>query len=144
VFDAADYPAFTKPDWNLRLMAAMAPDFPYDPALSKPSRLAFVQEGDGPLAWALLIDKTDRSPDYRYPPQLILVDRARTNKLKDEHILFANPVKPRFFTHGKGPRSLETELLFHLPRSRRLIEFFEPFVAEALAAAQNPEDQCAR
>lgn len=136
-FIAADYPAFTKPDWNLRLMAEMAPDFAYDPALSKTSRLVFVQQGESRLAWALLIDKTYGSPDYRYPPQLILLDRARRNKLKDEHVLFANPIKPRFYADAKALRSLETQLLFHLPRSRRLIAFFEPFVADALAICES-------
>jgi RHS repeat-associated protein len=28
------------------------------------------------------------TPDFRYPPQLILIDRQQKKKLKDEHIIF--------------------------------------------------------
>jgi hypothetical protein len=40
-----------------------------------------------------------------------------------------------FVSYTSGARCLETELLFHLPRSRRLIEFYEPYVQQALSHA---------
>ncbi len=130
-----EYPAHTKPDWNLRLMAELAPDFPYSTALSTTKRLVFVQQGEGAFAWALMVDKTDGSPTYRYPPQLVLIDRRQTKKLKDEHILFKNVIGKRFISYTNGPRCMEAELLFHLPRSRRLIEFYAPFLEEAMRYA---------
>ncbi|WP_323141947.1 hypothetical protein [Massilia phyllosphaerae] len=131
--NANEFKAFTKPDENLRLMAALAPDFPYAAHLSSAKRLVFVQQGDGPLAWALMIDKTDGSTTYRYPPKLILINRAQTKKLKDDDILYMNVIGKSFVSHIDGARCLETELLFHLPRSRRLIAFYAPFVQQALS-----------
>ncbi len=133
VMNGTEHEAFTKPDWNLRLMAALAPDFSYAAGLSTGKRLIFVQRGDGPLAWALMIDKTDGSPTYRYPPQLILINREHKKKLKDDDIIFANVIGSWFISRGDGARCLETELLFHLPRSRWLIDFYAPYVEQALA-----------
>ncbi|GGX86207.1 hypothetical protein GJV26_28450 [Massilia dura] len=134
ISNGTEYGAFMKPDWNLHLMAALAPDFPYSAALSTGKRLIFVYEGDGALAWALMIDKTDGSPTYRYPPRLVLIRRVQKKKLKDDDILFAN-VDGWFVSRGSGARCLETELLFHLPRCRRMIEFYTPFLAEAIEYA---------
>ncbi|GGX86214.1 hypothetical protein GCM10007386_16260 [Pseudoduganella dura] len=133
VADIADFSAFTKPEWNLKLMAELAPDFPYAASLSTSKRLVFLEEGTSRLAWALMIDKTDGGTTYRYPPQLILIDRGQSKKLKDEDIIFKNVLGERFQSQLVGPRCIETELLFHLPRSRRLIEFYSPFVEEASA-----------
>ena len=133
--NADEFKAFTKPDENLRLMAALAPDFPYAAHLSSAKRLVFVQQGEGALAWALMIDKTDGSTTYRYPPKLILISREQTKKLKDDDILFQNVIGKWFVSHIYGARCLETELLFHLPRSRRLIEFYAPYVQQALSHA---------
>jgi hypothetical protein len=135
VMNANEFKAFTKPDGNRRLMAALAPDFPYAAHLSTAKRLVFVQQGEGPLAWALMIDKTDGSTTYRYPPKLILISREQTKKLKDDDILFRNVIGTWFVSYTSGARCLEIELLFHLPRSRRLIEFYEPYVQQALSHA---------
>ncbi|RYE78368.1 MAG: hypothetical protein EOO80_08760 [Oxalobacteraceae bacterium] len=133
--NANEFKAFTKPDENLRLMAALAPDFPYAAHLSTGKRLVFVRQGDAPLAWALMVDKTDGSTTYRYPPKLILISRTQTKKLKDADILYMNVIGKSFVSHIDGARCLETELLFHLPRSRRLIAFYAPFVQQALRQA---------
>lgn len=130
--NANEFKAFTKPDENLRLMAALAPDFPYAAHLSTAKRLVFVQQGEGALAWALMIDKTDGSTTYRYPPKLILISREQTKKLKDDDIVYMNVIGKWFVSHIDGARCLETELLFHLPRSRRLIAFYASFVQQAL------------
>ena len=135
VMNANEFKAFTKPDGNRRLMAALAPDFPYAAHLSTAKRLVFVQQGEGPLAWALMIDKTDGSTTYRYPPKLILISRAQTKKLKDNDILFRNVIGTWFVSYIHGARCLEIELLFHLPRSRRLIEFYAPYVQQSLSHA---------
>ncbi|MBV7536041.1 hypothetical protein KW842_09715 [Duganella sp. sic0402] len=76
------------PPANLALMAALAPDFPYAEALSTRQRLVFMQQGDSVLAWVIMIDKTDGANAYRYPPQLLLIDRSLRRKLKNERILF--------------------------------------------------------
>jgi hypothetical protein len=135
VMNATEFAVFTKPDENLRLMAALAPDFPYAPGLSTGKRLIFVQEGERALAWALMVDKTDGSTTYRYPPKLILISREQTKKLKDDDIIFHNVIGTWFVSYTSGARCLETELLFHLPRSRRLIEFYEPYVRQVLSHA---------
>jgi hypothetical protein len=135
IMDAADYPALSKPECNLDLMSKLAPDFPYAAALSTAKRLIFVQQGEHPWAWALMIDKTDRCPEYRYPPQLILIDRHHKKKLKDEDIVFKNVIGKPFISLAKGPRCMETELLFHLPRSRRLIDFYAPFLEKTMRRA---------
>jgi hypothetical protein len=110
-------------------------DFPYSPSLSAGKRLVFVQDGNSPLAWALMIDKTDGSTTYRYPPRLVLIDRMQKKKLKDEHIIFANVIEKPFVGYTDGARCLETELLYFLPRSRRLIGFYAPFLGEAMSYA---------
>ncbi|HEX8604748.1 MAG TPA: hypothetical protein VF774_19045 [Pseudoduganella sp.] len=135
VMNAEEFAAFTKPEWNLRLMAQMAPDFTYSPSLSTGKRLVFVQDGNSPLAWALMIDKTDGSTTYRYPPRLVLIDRMQKKKLKDEHIIFTNVIEQPFVGYTDGARCLETELLYFLPRSRRLIGFYAPFLGEAMSYA---------
>ena len=135
VMDVADYPAFRQPEWNVELMSKLAPDFPYAAGISSTKRLLFVQQGDGPLAWALMIEKTDGSSEYRYPPQLILIDRAQKKKLKDDDIIFKNVIQPWFYGNLNGPRCMEVELLFHVPRSLRLLEFYQPFVTQALQDA---------
>nr|WP_229223604.1 hypothetical protein [Duganella sp. sic0402] len=131
VRDVMDYPVASKPQYHLELMAQLAPDFPYSTALSKQSRLVFVQDGEGELAWALMIDKTSGSPDFRYPPQLILIERGCRRKLQDKDILFSNVIGTAFYSNLKAPRCVETELRFHLPRCRRLIDVYQPYVEQA-------------
>lgn len=125
----------TKPGGKHHLMAALAADFPYVAHLSTAKRLVFLQQGEGALAWALMIDKTDGSATYRYPPKLILLSREQTKKLKDDDILHTNVIDKWFVSYTYGARCLEIELLFHLPRSRRLIEFYEPYAQQALSQA---------
>ncbi|MBV7536044.1 hypothetical protein KW842_09730 [Duganella sp. sic0402] len=72
-----DMPARTTPELHLDLMRHIAPHFPYSPLLSTAKRLIFVQQGEGEPAWALMIDKTSNSRDFRYPPQLILSIASR-------------------------------------------------------------------
>lgn len=133
--DPAAYEATTKPHWNLQLMSNLAPDFPYDARISSARRLVFVQQGDSPLAWALMIEKPSGAPDFRYPPKLLLIDRQQKKKLSDGDIIFENVINHWFYSSLKSPRHMETELLFHLPRSRRLIDFYQPFVDEAMRRA---------
>ena len=124
-----DHNGMLTPAVNLALMAELAPDFPYSAALSSAKRLVFVQQGDSPQAWAVLIDKTDGAAMFRYPPQLILIDRAAGKKLKDAQVLFHSVIGKRFFTQAlMGQRAMELELRFHLPRMRRLIAIYQPYV----------------
>ncbi|GGX86200.1 hypothetical protein GJV26_28445 [Massilia dura] len=104
-------------------MAELAPNFPHSPGRSSARRLIFVQPGSNATAWALMIDKTDGSRDYRYPLQLILIDRGNNKELKGEHILFTDVLAKPFVSYGSGVCRMETKLLFHLPRSRKLIDF---------------------
>ena len=134
VRDVLDYPVDRQPKYHLELMAQLAPDFPYCASLSKQSRLIFVQPGDSALAWALMIDKTSGSPDYRYPPQLILIERGGRRALQDRDVVFSNVIGGAFYSNLKAPRCIETELRFHLPRCRRLIEVYQPYVDQAWAA----------
>lgn len=131
----ADLNGMLKPSVNIALMAELAPDFPYSEALSTSKRLVFVQKGDGPMAWALIIGK-DGSEVFKYPPRLVLLDRSSKKKLKNAHVLFQNVIGKRYFTQAlMAQAAMELELLFHLPRSRRLIEIYRPYVEQALVEA---------
>jgi len=130
VMNADDYPALVKPECTLELMRHIAPDFPYAADISTTKRLIFVQQGSGDFSWALMIDKTSGSPDFRYPPQLILIDSGTKKKLKDEQIIFQNVIGKQFPSFAKGPRGLETELLFHVPRCRKLIDIYQPYIEQ--------------
>jgi hypothetical protein len=123
----------TKPDCTLMLMGELAPDFPFSAAHSTASRLVFVQTGDSPLAWALIIEKRDGDPSFRYPPLLVLLNRSKTKKLKDQDILFKNVIGKYFYGGPSSPRSNEIELRFHVPRFRRLIGFYASYVEAAIA-----------
>lgn len=134
-----DHNGMLTPAVNRELMAALAPDFPYSEALSSARRLVFVQQGDGPRAWAMLIDKTGGAAMFRYPPQLILIERASSKKLKDAQVLFQNVIGKRYFTQAlMAQRAMELELRFHLPRMRRLIAIYQPFVDQAGALPAVP------
>jgi hypothetical protein len=91
------------PEWTLELMRHFAADFPYAAEMSTAKRLIFVQQGESALAWALMVDKTSGSPDFRYLPQRILIQRGH---------------------------KMEIELLFHIPRSRKLIEIYQPYLEQ--------------
>jgi hypothetical protein len=127
-----DHAAKVLPDLHLEWMAHIAPDFPYAPQLSTVKRLIFVQQGDSELAWALMIDKTSNSPDFRYPPQLILIDRQQKKKLKDEHIIFVNAIRRWYPSYASTRRGMEVELLFHVPRCRKLIAIYQPYIEQAI------------
>lgn len=133
VSDGDNAGVFT-PKVSLALMAALAPDFPFSEALSTKKRLVFVQPGDRALAWAIMIDKTDGGRAFRYPPPLLLINFTPGRKLKDEDILFHNVLTRHYLSRViDGPAAMELELRFHLPRYRRLIEIYRPYVDEALA-----------
>ena len=121
-----------KPDCILGLMGQLAPDFPYAAELSTTKRLVFAGAAAAPVRWALIIEKASGSPDYRVAPRLVLIAAALKKKLKDKDILFTNPVGD-FYGDNSSPRAVEIELLFHLPRARRLIAFYTPYVDAALA-----------
>lgn len=132
VADWADRHVQVKPDCSLELMRQLAPDFPYAAHLSTASRLVFLQEGDSPLTWTLIIEKGGAS-EYRYPPSLLLCRRNPGKKWREQDILFKNVIaKDAFYGRSGSPRGIEVELLFHLPRSRRLIQFYTPFVEQAI------------
>jgi hypothetical protein len=116
-------------------MRYLASDFPYAAEMSTTKRLVFVQQGGGQLAWALMIDKTGGSTDFRYPPQLILIRRQHKRKLRDEHIIFQNVIGKQFPSFAKGPQGLETELLFHLPRCRKLVGIYQSSLAHLTLAS---------
>lgn len=122
----------TKPDCTIDLMGKLAPDFPYAPHLSSVKRLVFVQPGDSSVAWATLIEKPDGCPEYVYPAKLVLIRRDLETKLQNKHILFSNVLQDEAAQAPLWPREVEITLLYHLPRIRRLIELYNPFVTQAL------------
>lgn len=124
------------PAVSLMLMAALAPDFPYAETLSTAKRLVFMQAGDSALAWAIVIEKIDGGRTFRYPPALLLIDRHLGKKLKDQHVLFHNVLtRPYFSDATSGQAAMELELRFHLPRYRRLIDVYRPYIAATQSAA---------
>ncbi|HEY0063866.1 MAG TPA: hypothetical protein VGC21_17245 [Telluria sp.] len=125
----------TKPDTALALMAQLAPDFPYAPALSTPARLVFVQQGASATAWALVIEKVDRAREYTYPPRLILIARDLNKKLKDQHMLLTHAESTGGRATPLWPREVEINIRFHLQRLRSMMDFYAPWIAPVLAAA---------
>lgn len=124
------------PAVSLMLMAALAPDFPYAETLSTAKRLVFMQAGDSALAWAIVIEKIDGGRTFRYPPALLLIDRQLGKKLKDQHVLFHNVLTRPYFSDAiSGQAAMELELRFHLPRYRRLIDVYRPYIAATQSAA---------
>lgn len=136
---ASDYAAnrdvMSKPDCTLALMAQLAPDFPYAAQMSTIQRLVFVQEGDSALAWAIVIGKPSGAGEYSYPPRLVLIARSQARKLQDKHILFADIMPQDSVCTPMSPREVEIAILYYVPRLRRLIDFYQPFVAAALTHA---------
>lgn len=125
------------PEVILALMADLAPDFPCATALSTAKRLVFMQTGDSALAWVIMIDKTDGGRTFRFPPALVLVDRALGNKLKDHHVLFRDVLTRHYYSDAiSGQAAMELELRFHVTRLRRLIDVYRPYIEAALTAAQ--------
>jgi hypothetical protein len=105
VHDWADRHVQVKPDFSLKLMAELAPDFPYDAKLSTPSRLVFLQAGASQVAWALIIEKAGGAVEYRYPPRLILCMRGHGKRLKEKDVLFNNVIeKDSFYGRSDSPR----------------------------------------
>lgn len=108
-------------------MRVICPDFAYSPVLSTVNRLVFLQQGDGALSWALVFDRKKMHVAYD-APQLVLVDRRQSGELLDADILFRNVIGKRFRHTANCMRDLETELLFHVARSRRFTAFYAIFL----------------
>jgi hypothetical protein len=126
----ADPQVVLNPDWTLRLMAALAPDFPYNAALSTAKRLVFAAPGDTALRWAVMIEKPDGAPDFRYPPSLLLVPGAQTKKLKDSDIVFKDVPLTWLYAIVYDARSIELQLRYFLERCRRLAGFYALLLAD--------------
>jgi hypothetical protein len=121
--------------WILKLMAELAPEFPYCAALSTRARMVFMREGGAPVAWAMIVEKIAGFPEFNFPPPLVLCPRGLARKYKHGDTLFNNPLRVDVnMMSDRAPRDVELHLLYLLPRYRRLIEFYEPFVLQALAA----------
>lgn len=122
----------TKPDCTIDLMGQLAPDFRYAHHLSTIKRLVFMQQGESCVAWTTLIEKPDGCPEYVYPAKLALIRRDLKHKVQNKHILFSNLFQDEAAQAPLWPREVEITLLFHMPRIRRLIELYNPFVTQAL------------
>ena len=129
--DTQYYHALVKPGYVVDLMAQLAPDFPYDAKRGSSKSLFFVRPDERAVQWAVWIDKTDGSTEYRYPPQLVLI-RKSDGKIRPDDILYTHHGLKRFAATVFNPRDIEIQLRFHLPRIRRLITFLDPFVDAAL------------
>lgn len=126
----ADPQVVLNPDWTLRLMAALAPDFPYNAALSTAKRLVFAAPGDTALRWAVMIEKPDGAPDFHYPPSLLLVPGSHTKKLKDSDIVFKDVPLTWLYAIVYDARSIELQLRYFLERYRRLAGFYALLLAD--------------
>ena len=120
-----------KPDWHLKLMSEMTSDFVYSLELSTRTRLVFTDTKTSEVAWAIIIQKTDGSPDFRLPPFLVLIERQHGKKLKDEHIVYRNVIPCPIPYSGRGPRGIELLLIYYLKHVERIVEFYTPFILEA-------------
>jgi len=124
----------TKPDTILELMGQLVPDFPYATQLSNASRLVFVQQGEGPLAWALIIEKVDKGKEYHFPPKLVLLPRELKKKFQYQHCCFVHHEMTGSIWNPLWPREVEIQILFNMSRLRRLIDFYAPLVDQAMRA----------
>jgi hypothetical protein len=123
-----------KPDWFLLLMAAMAPDFPYQKSLSSSKTLSFVQEGEDDWAWAIQFQKDTAAFEPR--PKLVCLDRRTRPKpgtsLPQPAKVFQRVDAPIDLT----PRGIECGLMYWLPRLRRCVAILTMPVRAALANAR--------
>lgn len=126
----ADPQVVLKPDWTLKLMAALAPDFPYSAELSTAKRLVFAAPGDTALRWAVMIEKPDGAPDFRYPPSLLLVPGSQRKKLKDSDIVFKDVPLTWLYAIVHDARGIELQLRYFLARYRRLVGFYALLLAD--------------
>jgi hypothetical protein len=126
-----------KPDWIVRLMADIAADFPFDKSSSSRSTLSFVQEGDGPWAWAIQFRK---NPTWFGPrPKLALVSRGRPTVANESPTLPAGLLEPPGFPLDMSPRGIECGLMYWLPRCRQIAALLVPAVDAAVAAVAASE-----
>jgi hypothetical protein len=132
VMDTEHFHAYTKPGYVVGLMAQLAPDFPYDAKRGTSKSLFFPRADERDVQWAVWIDKTDGSPEYRYPPQLALILRW-DKKVRKEYILYVHHGLKMFVGSVSTPRDIEIQLRFHLARIRKHIAFLDPFVDAALS-----------
>jgi hypothetical protein len=128
--------ALMKPDWFMQLMAVLGADFQYSEILSTAKRLVFVRqpETDG-LTWAVLIEQVGL-PYFRLPPILVLIPAGLHRKFRQSDILYHDVSITHLVVKSDGPRSIETQLRYFLPRFRRMIEFYRPFVEQTAAALE--------
>ena len=137
VFDAQHYHAQVKPDYVVRLMEQVAPDYAYDAERGTSKSLFFVGTDERALQWAVLLEKTSGSTNYRYPPQLLLICRSK-KKVRPEDVIYVhNELRQPPHASTLNPRDIEMQLKFHMSRIRKQIAFLDPFVNAALAAAKS-------
>jgi len=126
--------AFMKPDWFVRLMGVLGADFQYSEKLSTARRLVFVRQPETEeLTWAVLIEKNG-FPTFELPPKLVLIPAGLNRKFRQSDILYLDVSITHLVTMASAPRSIETQLRYFLPRFRRMIEFYAPFVEHTVAA----------
>lgn len=114
------------PDLILRLMAEMAPDFPFCARLSSSHRLVFGSHDKDKAWWAVVFEP---SAGFFLPnPALMLLGPNSMNRWEDEDIFFRDILIPY---HGELPyanRGMEIFLLYILSRYRRLIYFYQQYL----------------
>ena len=120
-----------RPDWILKLMADMAPDFSFDKSTSSRSTLSFVQEDAGPWAWAIQFRKNPTWFGHR--PKLACVSREVRSAAKDSPTMPARLLEPAGFPLDMSPRGIECGLMYWLPRYREVAALLTPAVDAAIA-----------
>lgn len=119
-------------DVQRRWMADIAPDFPYSGRLSKAGRLVFTAGGQEAPCWAIVMC---RDPGARLwsVPVLVLLAPSTKGKWTDAMVLFQDILAQHCFPGDLSGRGHETFLLYLLPRFRRLIRHYQPYVDAVLA-----------
>lgn len=118
------------PDLVISLMATLAPEFRYYSKISSAARLVFALPVGSGLSWSLVFDKT--GDHFIQPPQLILMALSGQKSWSDDDVIFFDVLTQRDDLYATSGRGMEIFLLYSIPRYRRLIEFYQPFVADAL------------
>ena len=117
------------PEWTRRMMASIAPDFPYSDGLSSKKRLVFKKKEVNGLSWAVVFDWDGY--EFSFPPSLVLIDGWR-KKWDDDISIYKNMVLERSYMQFKSMRSGELCLLCCIPRFRKLEGFYESRIKQAL------------
>lgn len=118
----------------IKMMVELARDFPLSKSMCSKNRLVFSGYRTRDFTWCIVFERVGGY--FLFPPTLLLVE-ASNEVSWSNNIIFRDVLRQHIGANLKSGRGDEIFLLYVLPRYRRLINFYQSFINDALPQTTN-------